>query len=179
MQTNKRPAARAMYHWVWVQAKDSTPKDPLHPLGIRTQSSGRGCLCCLGTTLRVCFSGCQSGRAPGDSTYGGPFKHQACVAITTSRDWSFRGVEPVPVAATNWSPAFSAGDPNFAARSFALKKKKRGEKKAAEKDSGTSDQGERESVRSVPLPHLSASLFLPSPWASQRPPPRSAPDPRG
>lgn len=130
MQTNKRPAARAMYHWVWVQAKDSTPKDPLQPLGIRTQSSGRGCLCCLGTTLRVCFSGCQSGRAPDDSRYGGPFKHQASVAITTSRDWSFRGVEPVPVAATNWSPAFSAGDPNFAARSFALKKK-RGKKKSS------------------------------------------------
>lgn len=50
------------------------------------------------------------------------------------------------VAATNGSAAFSAGDPNFAARSLALKKKKKGEgEKEAEKDSGTTEQGERES----------------------------------
>ena len=35
----------------------------------------------------------------------------------------------MPVAATNRSAAFSAGDPNFAARSFALKKKKKNRKK--------------------------------------------------
>ena len=179
MQTNKRPAARAKYHWVWAQAKDSTPKDPLHPQGIRTHSSGRGCLRCLGTTLRVCFLGCQRERAPGDSRYGGPFKHQACVAITTSGDWSFRGVEPVPVAATNRSPAFSAGDPNFAARSFALKKKKKKGKKSS-RERLRDFRSRREGVGAVgPPPPSECTAVLPSPWASQRPPPRSAPDARG
>lgn len=77
------------------------------------------------------------------------------VAIAAWGTGPFRGVEPMLVAATNGNAAFSAGDPNFAARSLALKKEEK--KKEAEKDSGTKQRGERESVQSVPLPHTSSS----------------------
>lgn len=113
-------------------------------------------------------------RPPGlRSGCGCPFKQQNCCNRRPGTG-PFRRVEPIFVAATNGSAAFSAGDPNFAARSLALKKKE-------EKKSGGERRGcctaRRERVGAIgPLPVRAHRLSV-EPAGAPETPPRSQPDP--
>ena len=155
MQTNKRPLAWATCSWVWAQ--DNTPCPNLPPprnpgpllSGPRCSS---GCLCTIRDPPSQPVS--RAARASGRQATAGvaaPLSSKARVAIAALGTGPFRGVEPVRGAATNQSAAFSAGDPNFAARSLALKKKWR-KKKEAQKGSGTREPGAKESVQPRPPP---------------------------
>lgn len=87
-----------------------------------------------------------------------PLSSQTAAAVAAGAG-PFRRAEPILVAATNGKAAFSAGDPNFAARSLALKKK-RGKKSGGERR-GCCTARREGSVPPVPAPCERTA----SPWS--------------
>uniref|UniRef100_G1LSV7 E2F transcription factor 2 n=1 Tax=Ailuropoda melanoleuca TaxID=9646 RepID=G1LSV7_AILME len=180
MQSNKRALAWVMCCWVWAQDRIPCPIPPpppppppprvSWPIPQRARRCS-GCFCKVREPPSQPVSrAARAGGCPATGGVAAPLSSKARVAIAALGTGPFRGVEPVPVAAANQSAAFSAGDPNFAARRLALKKKKKKKKEKRGRERLGDQRARREGVGAIGPPSPSERVASPpSPRRPQRP----------